>query len=70
MRSPRIDVSHAAWRRSSYSNQDGGNCVEVADGFPGVLPIRDSKRPDGPVLVVDGAAVAPNRPAPAGSTPP
>lgn len=58
MRSPRIDVSHAAWRRSSYSNQDGGNCVEVADGFPGVLPVRDSKRPDGPVLVVDGAAWA------------
>ncbi|MGW3294362.1 DUF397 domain-containing protein [Streptomyces xiamenensis] len=40
----------AAWRRSSHSNQDGGQCLEVADGHPGVLPVRDSKRPDGPVV--------------------
>ncbi|MDT0320068.1 DUF397 domain-containing protein [Streptomyces millisiae] len=58
MRSPGVDLSAAVWRRSSYSNQDGGECLEVADGIPGVLPIRDSKRPDGPVLVVDGAAWA------------
>ncbi|MFF7747854.1 DUF397 domain-containing protein, partial [Streptomyces sp. NPDC007971] len=25
----------ALWRKSSYSNGDGGNCVEVAGGFPG-----------------------------------
>ncbi|WP_373562682.1 DUF397 domain-containing protein [Streptomyces sp. sk226] len=23
------------WRKSSYSNSDGGDCVEVADGFAG-----------------------------------
>lgn len=39
-----------AWRKSSYSNQAGGNCVEVADGFPGVVPVRDSKIPNGPTL--------------------
>ncbi|MFI8853578.1 DUF397 domain-containing protein [Streptomyces sp. NPDC053499] len=37
------DLSGARWRASSYSNPDGGNCVEVADGFPGVVPVRDSK---------------------------
>ena len=47
----RPDLNGAAWRKSSYSNQAGGNCVEVADGIPGVVPIRDSKRPDGPALV-------------------
>ncbi|MFC9930191.1 DUF397 domain-containing protein [Streptomyces sp. NPDC127190] len=26
-----IDLSTVTWRKSSYSNQDGGNCVEVAD---------------------------------------
>lgn len=56
MRAPRIDVSAAAWRKSSYSNQDGGACVEVADGFPGVLPVRDSKDPQGPALVFSAAA--------------
>ncbi|GAA0670079.1 MULTISPECIES: DUF397 domain-containing protein [Streptomyces] len=45
------DVSAAVWRKSSYSNNDGGNCVEVADNFPGgVVPVRDSKNPDGPAI--------------------
>ncbi|GAU68906.1 Syd protein [Streptomyces sp. NBRC 110611] len=26
-----IDLSTVTWRKSSYSNQDGGACVEVAD---------------------------------------
>ncbi|WP_236573910.1 DUF397 domain-containing protein [Streptomyces sp. GS7] len=26
--------------------------MEVAPGFPGVVPVRDSKDPGGPVLVV------------------
>ncbi|MFD6281871.1 DUF397 domain-containing protein [Streptomyces sp. NPDC060209] len=38
------------WRKSSYSNGDGGNCLEVADGFPGLVPVRDSKAPDRPAL--------------------
>ncbi|MFI9029212.1 DUF397 domain-containing protein [Streptomyces sp. NPDC053560] len=46
-----IDLSDAAWRKSSYSNQDGGACVEVSDDFAAVVPVRDSKTPQGPVLV-------------------
>ncbi|MBI0296143.1 DUF397 domain-containing protein [Streptomyces sp. PRKS01-29] len=45
------DVSAAVWRKSSYSNGDGGDCVEVADHLPGFVPVRDSKDPDGPALV-------------------
>ncbi len=48
----------ARWRKSSYSNGSGGNCVEVADGLAGVVPVRDSKMPDGPVLVVPARAWA------------
>nr|WP_078849448.1 DUF397 domain-containing protein [Streptomyces sp. NRRL F-5126] len=31
----------------SYSGGDGGACLEVADGVPGFVPVRDSKRADG-----------------------
>jgi hypothetical protein len=40
------------WRKSSYSGNGGANCVEVASGRPGVVAVRDSKNPDGPVLTV------------------
>jgi uncharacterized protein DUF397 len=56
MRAPRVDVSAAAWRKSSYSNQDGGNCVEVADDFPGTVPVRDSKDRHGPALLFESSA--------------
>ncbi|MCF6523091.1 DUF397 domain-containing protein [Streptomyces sp. JJ36] len=39
------------WRKSSYSNGDGAECLEVADGHPGAVPVRDSKVPQGPALV-------------------
>lgn len=39
------DLSHATWRKSSRSNTDGGNSVEVADNIPSVVPVRDSKAP-------------------------
>ncbi|GLV73463.1 hypothetical protein Shyhy02_14650 [Streptomyces hygroscopicus subsp. hygroscopicus] len=44
------------WRKSSYSNGQGAECVEVADCIPGFVPVRDSKSPSGPALVftVDG----------------
>ncbi|WP_438486054.1 DUF397 domain-containing protein [Streptomyces sp. S186] len=51
LRTSQLDLSAAEWRKSSYSNKEGGNCVEVADGRPGVVPVRDSKDPEGPVLV-------------------
>ncbi|MGW1672793.1 DUF397 domain-containing protein [Streptomyces sp. NPDC002324] len=46
-----LDLSNAVWRKSSYTNGEGGNCVEIAEGFPGVMPVRDSKRPEGPAIV-------------------
>ncbi|KDQ67350.1 DUF397 domain-containing protein [Streptomyces sp. NTK 937] len=52
----RPGLGTVAWRRSSYSNGQGGDCVEVADGFSGVLPVRDSKRPQGPALVFGASA--------------
>ncbi|HZF77173.1 MAG TPA: DUF397 domain-containing protein [Acetobacteraceae bacterium] len=41
--------SEATWRASSHSGGQG-NCVEVADDVPGMVPVRDSKRPAGPVV--------------------
>ncbi|MGG2462522.1 DUF397 domain-containing protein [Streptomyces sp. RGM 3693] len=55
MASTARDLSNAAWRKSSYSNGSGGSCVEVADGLPGVVPVRDSKDPQGPALVFSAA---------------
>ncbi|GHA98865.1 DUF397 domain-containing protein [Streptomyces chryseus] len=54
------DLSTAAWRKSSYSNGDGGDCVEVADDCPGgFIPVRDSKTaPGGPALVFRAAGWA------------
>ncbi|MFD1661620.1 DUF397 domain-containing protein [Streptomyces caeni] len=47
---PASDGVHAAiWLRSSYSGGQG-DCVEVADGIPAFVPVRDSKRPAGPVI--------------------
>ncbi|WPP31048.1 DUF397 domain-containing protein [Streptomyces sp. CL7] len=54
----RPDPTGAARRRSSYSNQEGGNCVEVVDGLPGVVPVRDSKVPQGPTLCFEGGSWA------------
>lgn len=51
------DLSGARWRKSTYSNGDGGNCVEVAYGLPGAVPVRDSKlSADSPVLLIPAPA--------------
>ncbi|WP_418956964.1 DUF397 domain-containing protein [Streptomyces tritici] len=52
------DLSNARWRKSSYSDGNGGECVEVATGIGPVVPVRDSKVPDGDVLLVSPAAWA------------
>ncbi|WP_239377641.1 DUF397 domain-containing protein [Frankia sp. Cj5] len=46
----RVDLSRAVWRKSARSN-NGGACVEVARNLPSVVAVRDSKDPDGPVLI-------------------
>jgi hypothetical protein len=38
------------WRKSSYSGNGGGNCVEVASNLPDGVAVRDSKNPDGATL--------------------
>jgi hypothetical protein len=44
------DLTRAVWRKSTRSGDNGGDCVEVADNLPGVVAVRDSKDPTGPVL--------------------
>lgn len=43
------------WRKSSYSGDQGGDCVEIAESTASVA-IRDSKYPAGPILTLDPAA--------------
>jgi hypothetical protein len=60
-----MDLTRAAWRKSSYSTDT--NCVEVAltgavwrkasfSANAGIVAIRDSKNPDGPNLIITAAA--------------
>jgi len=44
------DLESAVWRKSTRSAGGGGDCVEVATTAD-VVGVRDSKDPDGPVLV-------------------
>jgi Domain of unknown function (DUF397) len=46
-----MDLSRAEWRKASYSSTNGGACVEVAGNLPGLVAVRDSKDPSGPVLI-------------------
>lgn len=61
-----IDLSTVTWRKSSYSNSDGGACIEVADDFLTAAAWRKSSysNPDGGacIEVADGfPAVVPVR---------
>ena len=51
------DLSRAAWRKATASQNNGG-CVEVAANLPGVIAIRDSKRPADGAHIVSQAAFA------------
>jgi hypothetical protein len=47
-----VTTESPRWFKSSYSN-NGGNCVEAAANLvapQGIVPVRDSKNPSGPVL--------------------
>jgi hypothetical protein len=51
-----VDLNGAAWRTSSYSGGNGGQCVQVATvqsrrHQPGrICVVRDSRNPSGAVL--------------------
>jgi uncharacterized protein DUF397 len=47
-----MEPSRLTWRKASYSGTNGGGCVEVATSLPGIVAVRDSKDPEGPVLTV------------------
>ncbi|MFE9631807.1 DUF397 domain-containing protein [Streptomyces sp. NPDC006463] len=49
----------ARWRKSSHSDGTGGDCVEVADGLVGIVPVGDSKRPHEPAVIVTAGAWVP-----------
>ncbi|MFE2275698.1 DUF397 domain-containing protein [Streptomyces sp. NPDC059454] len=44
------------WRKSSYSGPEAGSCLEVLDGHPAGVPVRDSKNPHGPAVIVPASA--------------
>jgi hypothetical protein len=43
------------WRTSTYSNANGGNCVETASG-DGVVMVRDTTNRDGGTLALSAGA--------------
>jgi hypothetical protein len=45
----------SSWRKSSYSGDNGGECVEVASDAGAVL-VRDTAAPSGPELVLTAEA--------------
>jgi hypothetical protein len=51
------DLSQAIWRKAIRSSDNGG-CVEIAANLPGVIAVRDSKRPDEGAHVVGRKAFA------------
>ncbi|GAA2444117.1 DUF397 domain-containing protein [Actinomadura vinacea] len=51
-----VELAVLSWRKSSRSTSSGGNCVELADAADAVA-VRDSKDPDGPVLLLTRAAL-------------
>lgn len=53
-----MDLTGAIWHKSTRSNGNGGDCVEVAGNLPDGVAVRDSKDRQGPVLVFDRAVWA------------
>ncbi|MFI1397575.1 DUF397 domain-containing protein [Streptomyces sp. NPDC020681] len=46
-----MNTTELGWFKSSYSDGEGGDCVEVAP-TPAAIHVRDSKHPTGPQLAV------------------
>lgn len=52
------EIAGAAWRKSSYSAGNGGDCVEVARlDDDGTTAVRHSKRPEDGVLIFTGSEI-------------
>jgi hypothetical protein len=51
------DLTNVRWRKSSYSGNTGGDCVEVAD-LPTLVAVRDSKNPGHGALTLAPEAFA------------
>ncbi|MFJ9208684.1 DUF397 domain-containing protein [Streptomyces sp. NPDC102264] len=53
-----LPVIGAQWEKSSHSSGQEGECVEFARNLApsGIVPVRDSKYPAGPVLLLSPAA--------------
>ncbi|MGJ7419715.1 DUF397 domain-containing protein [Streptomyces cinereoruber] len=49
------NLTGARWRKSSYSSDTGGDCIEVAD-LTAHVAVRDSKNPEGPAFLASPAA--------------
>ena len=45
-----VDLAAVIWRKSTYSGEEGGNCVEAA-ALPNAIIVRDSKNRSGPALM-------------------
>lgn len=54
-----MNLSRVEWIKSSFSNGGGGGCIEWAPSVTaslGLVPVRDSKDPDGPALAFEPVA--------------
>ncbi|KUF15508.1 DUF397 domain-containing protein [Streptomyces silvensis] len=57
-RERQLHLAPTVWRKSSYSGADSGQCVEVGSAHRQValVPVRDSKNPHGPAVLVGAPA--------------
>lgn len=46
-----VDLTNAVWRKAAASGGNGGGCFEFAEAGADVIALRDSKDPEGPVLL-------------------
>ncbi|MDT0302155.1 DUF397 domain-containing protein [Streptomonospora wellingtoniae] len=53
-----MSVIPGTWRKSSYSNSTGGDCVEVANTDDHGAAVRDTKNPNLAVLALPSDAWA------------